>query len=58
MLAPFIGSLGAAAAIGGTVIASRSRYDAAKAALYELAGGLLLVGGLATLGGALSFATA
>jgi hypothetical protein len=54
MLAPFIGSLGAAVAIGGSVIANQSRYGAAKAALYELIGGLLLVGGLASLGGALS----
>jgi len=54
MLAPLIGTIGAAAAIGGGVVANRSRYNAVKAALYELIGGLLLVGGLATLGAALS----
>ncbi|HEV2628191.1 MAG TPA: hypothetical protein VGV41_06070 [Pseudolabrys sp.] len=56
MLAPLIGTIGAAAAIGGGIVANQSRYNAAKAALSELIGGLLLVGGLATLGAALSFA--
>lgn len=54
MIAPLIGSIGAFAAIGGGVIANQSRYNAARAGLYELIGGLLLVGGLATLGVALS----
>jgi hypothetical protein len=58
MLAPVIGSIGAAAAIGGGVIANQSRYNAGKAALYELIGGLLLIGGLAALGAALSIACA
>lgn len=57
MLAPLIGSIGAAAAVGGGVLANQSRTNAAKAALYELIGGLLLVGGLATLGAALNFAS-
>jgi hypothetical protein len=54
MLAPLIGSIGAAAAIGGGIIADRSRYDAARAALYETISGWLLVGGIATLGAAVS----
>ena len=57
MLAPLIGTIGAAAAISGGVIANQSRYEADRAALYELIGGLLLVGGLATLGAALSLAS-
>jgi len=54
MIAPFIGSIGAAAAIGGGVIANQARYNAARAGLYELIGGVLLVGGLAALGAALA----
>ena len=55
VLAPLIGTLGAAAAVGG-IIANRTRRSAAQAARDEVIGGLLLVAGLAVLGATLGFA--
>lgn len=56
MFTPIIGAIGALAAVAGGLIANLSPHDAAKAPRYELLGGALLVGGLATLGAALTLA--
>ena len=56
VLAPLIGTLGAAAAVGGGIIANRTRRSAAQAARDEVIGGLLLVAGLAVLGATLGLA--